>query len=78
VGVGAHFCDLDYRTNVSDLSNNDSAFSYSVAGGFHLDFLNRFAFRAGPTLYYFYIDDFAGKAVNMVEVGGIAGITVSF
>lgn len=76
--LGAHFSDLDYKTDVSDLSDDAVNFAYSVSLGARYTFFNRLTFRAGPVLYYFRLDNFDGTAVNLMAVGGIASVSIEF
>jgi hypothetical protein len=77
--AGAHFSDLDYTTNVpTDLSNDGVNFAYSVSLGARYTFFNMLTFRAGPALYYFRLDNFAGKAINLMAAGGIASVSIEF
>ena len=74
-----HFSDLDYTTDINtDLSNNAVNFAYSVSLGARYTFFGMLTFRAGPVLYYFRLDNFDGKTVNLMAVGGIASVSIEF
>lgn len=76
--AGVHFSDLVYTTEVSDLSDKAVNFGYSASLGARYTFFNMLTFRAGPALYYFRLNNFNGKAINLMAVGGIASVSFEF
>jgi hypothetical protein len=78
VAAGVHFSDVDYTTDVSDLSDNATNFTYSASLGIRWTLFRILTLRAGPVMQYYSIKNFGGLTVNSMTVGGIAGFSVEF
>ena len=79
LGLGVHFWQSTYLTNVSDLGNKGTDFGMSFSVGPRLSFLEHLVLRAGPVVNYYSIPKYNGTLnANSITVGGTVGISFEF
>lgn len=79
VGLGAHFWNLDYEVDGSDLDAKGTGFSLYLSPGVSYTVFELLTVRAGPTMSYFSIPDIGnGTSGNSISVGASAGFSLNF
>jgi len=79
LGLGVHFWQSTYLTNVSDLGNKGTAFGMSFSAGPRLSLLEHLVLRAGPVVNYYLIPKYNGTMnLNSVTIGGTVGVSFEF
>lgn len=79
LGLGVHFWQSAYLTNVSDLGNKGTDFGMSFSAGPRIPVLERLVIRAGPVVNYYLMPKYNGTAnLNSITLGATAGVSLEF
>jgi len=79
LGLGIHFWQSTYLTNISDLGRQGTDFGMSFSAGPRIPLLGHLVLRAGPEVSYYMIPKYNGTLnANSITLGGTLGVSLEF